>query len=439
MKRSNRLLFGSIKSLWAVLFSTAVLSMANGLQGSLIGLRASVEGFSNLSIGLMMSFYYAGFLAGAHYTSRFVRKVGHPRVFAAMASMSSITILFHYLFVSPELWVVIRVVNGFCFAGLFVVAESWLNNLARNRVRGQIIAFYMMTQYLCLAAGYSFISLAPSTDVSLYLLVSILVSCALVPVLLSTGKTPRFEGLKSLSIKDLYRDAPLGAIGAVGMGFVQSISLTMGVVYCQQIGMGIKETTLFLVLFIISGALMQWPVGKISDKFDRRLMIAIWSLLATVTILAVQWGSGVSTEMTLIMIVLYGASGLCIYPMVVAHVNDRLKPDQMIGGSSTIFILYGGAASVGPFLCASMMDVMGASGFTVSLGGLHLMLGVYTIYRIFVRKAVPTRDQADFVLTAVPRGVSPLLKGMVKMASHAKRIAKKKDKGANKAKNTKNA
>src|SRR5690606_1298406 len=235
------LLIGSFKNISALLVGIALLQIASGLQGTLIGLRAAIEDFSTLMIGVFMSMYYAGFLAGAHYAPRIIGDIGHPRMFAAMASISSITILFHYISIDPYVWMVMRAVNGFAFAGLFVAAESWLNDMARPRVRGQVVAIYMTIQYLFLALGYNLVNAAQPTEAFLYILVSILISAALLPVLRTTRKTPRFSTPEMFPVKKLFHTSRLSAIGAINMGLTHSIMFTMGVIYLQRLDLAISE------------------------------------------------------------------------------------------------------------------------------------------------------------------------------------------------------
>jgi len=428
MAHQARLLAGSVLSIWALLFGVALLSMASGLQGTLLGLRATSEGFTTVQIGIFMSSYYLGFLLGAGNTPKLVRKVGHPRVFAALASISSITILMHYVVLEPWFWNVMRIINGFAFAGLYVVAESWLNDMASNKIRGQLISFYMMLQYFSTAAGYALMNVASADQVILYLTVSILVSVALVPVLLSTGKTPRFDDIKKLSIKELFKNAPLGGIGSIAAGLTQSTAFTMGVIYCQKIGLSIAETTLFLAAFIIAGAVVQWPIGYLSDRLDRRVMIALMSILSVVATLFLQSFATAGASEVIVFISLYGAVSLAIYPMIVSHTNDRMKPELMIGASSTMFLVYGIAAIVGPFVCSMLMQYYGGDGFTMHLGAIHALFAVYTLYRLFSHRAVPTAEQGTF-LPAFPRsltGVSPMIKAMVRTAQKTMRYPKNK-------------
>jgi len=417
MKRSTRLLIGSFKSVSALLIGIALLQAASGLQGTLIGLRAAVENFSTPMIGLFMSLYYAGFLAGAHYAPKIIQKIGHPRMFAAMASVASITIFFHYLTLDPYVWAVARAVNGFAFVGMFVTAESWLNDRARPRVRGQVVSVYMMIQYLFLAMGYNLVNAAEPSEAFLYILTSILISAALLPVLLTTKRTPHFQAPELFPPKQLFQSSPLSAMGAVNMGLTQSIMFTMGVIYLQKLGLPTSGITLLLTVFILSGALSQWPFGALSDKYDRRYVIGGLSLGSAAAMIGVGFSAGVNFTAAAVFIGLYGAFFLPLYAMILAYMNDRLKPQQMVSASGTLYIFYGVASVAGPLLCAGVMSVTGNIGFAVTLFILHLLMGIYTGWRIKSGDAVPDAEQGSYIpAMRAPIGVTPLLETMLETA-----------------------
>lgn len=422
MQRKNQLLFSSMLNIWALLIGIGLLSVSSGLQGTLLGIRASVEGFSTIFIGLMMSSFYFGFLFGAAKTPQLVRKVGHPRVFAAMASLSSITVLLHYVVVDPLVWCILRAITGFTMASLYVVAESWLNNMAPKKVRGQMLSFYAMVQHIGTAAGYVSVNLADAENVILYLLTSILVSASLIPVLLSTGKTPRFDDLKSLNVKELFNDAPLSVVGALMMGLIYSAVYTMSVIYCQMMGLTVAQTSFFLFWFVVAGAAVQWPIGYLSDKLDRRVLIVMLLMFSTASILAL--GENVSDPVhAIICMAIYGASVLSVYPLIVAHTNDRLEPAQMIAASSTMFSVYGIAAIIGPVTCSYLMQVMSGEGFITYLFVLQSIMGIYTLYRIIVREGERRVKDAtsSFITMGMSRSLSPLVKVMVKVANKKKK------------------
>ncbi|MBL1147508.1 MAG: MFS transporter [Pseudomonadota bacterium] len=420
MKHATRLLIGSFKNISALLLGIALLQVASGLQGTLIGLRAAIEDFSTMMIGVFMSMYYAGFLAGARYAPRIIGGIGHPRMFAAMASISSITILFHFISIDPYVWMVMRAVNGFAFAGLFVAAESWLNDMARPRVRGQVVAIYMTIQYLFLAFGYNLVNMAQPTEAFLYILVSILISAALLPVLLTTRKTPHFSTPELFPIKKLFDTSRLSAIGAINMGLTHSIMFTMGVIYLQRIGLATADITLLLSTFILAGALSQWPAGALSDRGDRRVVICGLSFLSAVSIAGVGWFVETDRLIAAVFMAAYGVFFLPLYAMILAYMNDKLKPSQMVSASATLYIFYGVSSVIGPLLCAFVMNVYGMQSFPVSLSVLHLLFGLYSIWRITISEAVPSAEQGTYLpAMRMPVGVTPLLKTMIKTAQES--------------------
>lgn len=427
MKRSSRLLIGSFKNISALLLGIALLQVASGLQGTLIGLRAAIEDFSMLMIGVFMSMYYAGFLAGARYAPQIIGNIGHARMFAAMASVSSITILFHYISIDPYVWMVMRAVNGFAFAGLFVAAESWLNDMARPRVRGQVVAIYMTIQYLFLALGYNLVNAAEPTEAFLYIMVSILISAALLPVLLTTRKTPRFSAPELFPAKKLFATSRLSAIGAVNMGLTHSIMFTMGVIYLQRLDLAISEIAMLLSVFILAGALSQWPAGALSDRGDRRIVICGLSLLSAASMAGLGYFIKDNLFLGGVFIAGYGIFFLPLYAMILAYMNDKLKPSQMVAASGTLYIFYGVASVIGPLLCAFFMKYFGNNAFTSCMAVLHFMLGVYTLWRIKVSEAVPAAEQGTYLpAMRVPVGVTPLLRSMIKTAQETMTITPKR-------------
>ncbi|MEX6502986.1 MFS transporter [Pseudomonas zhanjiangensis] len=379
----------------ALLLSMGLLMMGNGLQGSLIALRASLEGFSTQVAGLLMSVYFMGFLAGSTLTPRMVARVGHVRVFAALASLASSAVVLHPLFIDPWLWCGLRLVSGFCIAGLFVVAESWLNDVASNATRGCLLSLYMVVTMAAMAGGQMLLKLADPGRFDLFILITVLVSLALLPVLLSVSPAPAFAASEHLNLRALYRRSPLGLLGCVGTGLSTGAVMGMGVIYAEQIGLGLDDIALYMGLVYVGSVALQWPIGRLSDAFDRRRVILLVSGLSAAMALLALASTGLSAQLAVAF--LFGGLSFPLYSLCVAHTNDALTPRQMVAASSHLVLAFGVGAALGPSLAAACMGRLGADGFYLYLAAVHLLIGLFTLYRMTRRRPVPLDEQGTCV------------------------------------------
>lgn len=382
-----------IKTTGALLLSMGLLMLGNGLQGSLIGLRASLEGFSTQFTGILMTGYFIGFLAGSTLTPRIVAQVGHIRVFAALASLASSMVLIHSVFIDPWLWFGMRLVSGFCIAGLFIVAESWLNDSASNATRGQLLSLYMVITTGAMACSQLLLNLADPGSFELFILISVLLSLALLPILLSATPAPSFAAPEHMSLLQLYRSSPLGIVGCMGTGMSIGAMLGMGVIYAQQMGLPLSRISLFMGLVFIGGVVLQWPIGRLSDRLDRRRVIFVVTALAALTALLAVAIAEVSAVGQLAVVFLFGGLAFPMYSLCVAHTNDALEPQQMVAASSNLVLAFGIGAAIGPSLAASVMGAVGPVGFFWYLGVVHAAIGVFALYRMTRRSAVPIDEQ----------------------------------------------
>jgi MFS family permease len=382
-----------VSACWALFFGMALVMLGNGLQGSLLGLRATLEGFPTAATGLVMSGYFAGFAAGSVLAPRLVARVGHIRVFAALASLASIVALTHLLSITPASWGVMRLMTGFCYAGIYVVAESWLNDRAANEARGQLLAVYMVVLLGGAAGGPLLLNLADPGGVTLFIVVSVLVSLGLIPILLTTGPAPRFEATVKVRLKQLYRISPLGFVACGGMGVANGAMVGLGAVYAEKIGLSVALISLFMGSFFLGGVLWQWPVGWISDRFGRR-----W-VLAGATFLAAFWAvlavpvAAVSVPGLMLLVWLFGGAHFPMYSLGIAHTNDRLDPEQMVAASSGLVLIAGSTAAFGPFSAAAVMSFVGPGGFFWFLAAVHGVVGLFALYRTGQRAAPSLEEQ----------------------------------------------
>ena len=378
---------------WPLLIGIGLIMMGNGLQGTLLGLRADIEGFSTLAIGLIMSCYYVGFLLGCFFVPNMITKVGHIRVFAAMASLASTTILINGTILKPEIWAIARVISGLSFAGLFIVTESWLNNIARNRLRGQIFGFYLFILYTGLFSGQFFIYLGDIANIGLFVIVSILISVSMLPITLANKPSPGYEEPENLPFKVIYKKSPFSFLSSAISGICTSVILSLASVYAIQIGLNKFQTANLIAAYIVGAALIPLLMGWLSDKFNRRKVLTICALLGALTALLCWY----FVEYKFIFIILFGGMTTSIYSISIAHLNDHLKPEQMLSGSSSIILTNSIGAVIGPISVGLLMQKFSPEAYFQTLAAALLILFVYGFYRNFIGKTIDVEQQTDFM------------------------------------------
>ena len=385
---------------WPFFAGAALIMVAHGLQGILIALRAALEGFPTAATGIVMSGYFVGMLAGSTLSPALVRQVGHVRVFAALASLASVSVLMHALYVEVVFWTTMRVVTGFCYAGMYVVVESWLNQQATNRNRGRLLSLYMVTMFAGAAVGHLLLNVADPAGFDLFLIVSILVSLALVPLLLAARPGPRPRRSQRMTLSELHRASPLGFVAAVLTGVIQGGLFGMGAIYAREIGLGIGQVAWFMALVTLGALVTQWPLGWLSDRFDRRRVMLGAALVggAAPAVVAAGFVEPAASLAFVAMFVL-GAATLPLYSLCISHVNDYLSPRQMVGASGTLVFVTGCGLIAGPLTVALALEAVGPAGFLQFLVIGHGLLAGFIVYRMTRRPAKPVEEQAGYVPT----------------------------------------
>ena len=379
-----------------------MITLGNGLQGTLLGVRASMEGFPTTITGLVMSCYYAGFLLGSLYAPKFVVKVGHIRVFAAFASLASAAVLIHSLFMEPIVWGLARLVAGISFAGMFVVAESWLNGQSTNEIRGKILSIYMIIQYGGFIAGQFLLNLASPEGYSLFILISILLSLALVPVLMTAVPAPVLEEPEHVGLIDLWRISPLGVFTGINVGIAHGAIWGMGAVFAQSTGKTVTEISIFMATFVLGGFVFQWPLGLLSDKIDRKRVMFGASWVAVILALFCIF----STVDLAILIFMFGGVSLPLYSLSLSYTNDHLSQNQMVAASSTMILIYGLGALLGPALASIIMSAFGTWGFFLIQVLAHTAVGLFALAYLMREPELPRADHTAFV--SAPMRSSPM-------------------------------
>jgi MFS family permease len=369
----------TLKAAWPLFAGIVLMMVGNGLQVTLLGVRATLENFSAEATGIIMSCYYAGYLAGSLTTPRLVERVGHIRVFAALAAIASTASLLYGLFVNPACWAVIRALAGFSFASLYIVIESWLNDISTAQSRGKLMAAYLIACYAAMMAGQYLLNLAPATSIDPFIYSAIFVSCALIPVALSRRPAPEFQASSRISIPELWRASPLGVFTITLCGVSSSILFSMGPVYATRSGMDVGQVANFMACFIFGGMAGQLPLGVISDRFGRRSAIIVTAASA----LAVSLLCFICAATWLIypLMALMGGLGLSMYPLASAYINDRMRRDQIVSAGGAIILVYGAACVLGPFSGSLIMDYLGNRALFFELGLVYAVILGFAVYR----------------------------------------------------------
>jgi MFS family permease len=391
-------------SVWALLFGMGLLMIGNGMQGTLLGLRATDEAFSATVTGLVMSGYFVGLLGGAALAPTIIQRVGHVRVFAAMASIASVAIIIHAMYVTPWVWAGMRLVTGFAYCALFVVTESWLNDRASNEVRGRLLSIYLVITFVAMGGGQFLLNLASTDAYTLFLLNAIILSLALVPILLSGCSEPDRSAPDPLTLRQLYRISPLGTVGVFATGMAHGAVFGMAAVFARGLGLSVAQITVFMAALIAGGALLQWPIGRLSDRVDRRRVIVGVSLaVALIAGLTVPIAQASATGL-MVMGLLFGGTVLPLYGLYVAHTNDHLKPTQMVAASGGLYKAIAVGAILGPSVTGWLMDLAGPVGFLWYFVATHLAMVAFTLYRMTRSAPVEVAEQSAYTPVAGQTG-----------------------------------
>lgn len=383
-------------SLLYLLTATVLLEIGNGLLGVLVPIEGKLAGFSTLTIGGLGTLYYAGFVVGCMFLPRIIRRFGHIRSFSAFAAVASSAALLHTLVATPSTWLALRAVIGLCFAGLLIVIESWLNNQAAHQQRGHVFGLYMAATWFGIVGGQLLFAIPYSQSFQLFALVAIAVSLSLVPVTLTTGTVPAIPQVMSINIAGLYRTAPVGLVGCLATGLANGAFWTFAPLFAESRSETSLGVSLFMSAAVIGGALSQWPIGRCSDHVDRRWVIAGVSLASAVAALLIILQPNGSAPLMLGLTVLFGASALTLYPLCVAHVNDRADPAAFIEVSSRLLMAFGFGAILGPFVVGFLIAAGGITNLFVFTAAIHLALALYALSRIRLVEPAPEPERTAF-------------------------------------------
>ena len=382
-----------LKSAWALLLGMMLLQVGNGMQSTLLGVRGEIEGFSTYEMSLVMSGYFVGFLFGSRMAPDMIRRVGHVRVFAALGSLISAVMIIYPVFTDPFAWGAARILIGFCFSGVYVTAESWLNDAADNENRGKALSLYMIMQMVGIVSAQALLLVADPGGYILFIIPSILVSLAFAPILLSVGPTPEFSTTKPLSLLKILKISPLGCVGMFLLGGIFSAQFGMAPVYGAEAGLSIGQISTFVSVFFVAALVLQFPIGWLSDRMDRRVLI-FWAtiVLGFGGVLGMILGG--TFTMLLVSAFLIGGMSNPLYSLLIAYTNDFLDHDDMAAAAGGMVFINGLGAVAGPVITGWLMGGVGPWGFFLFISVLAFVMAIYAAYRM-TQRAAPSIEDTD--------------------------------------------
>ncbi len=381
---------------WALLLGLLLLMLGNGLQGTLLGVRGSMEQMNSSTMGYIMSAYYVGFLGSSRLTPFMLQRVGHVRVFAAYGSLVSAAFILYAAFVNPVAWWFLRFLVGFCLCGVYIVAESWLNHSATNETRGQALSLYLIVQMGGIVLGQLLLNVADPGGYGLFVLITVLVSVSIAPMLLSSSRAPVHETARSMTIRELIGASPLACFGSLMLGGVFAILFAMSPVYATERGLGIAQTSYFVTAIFLGGMLLQFPIGWLSDRMDRRKLIIFAAAIGGLS----GWvGMLFGDNLFVLLGVAFVLGGMSnpLYSLLIAHANDFLEYDRMAAASGGLLFINGLGAMTGPIVVGYVMSRFGNEWFFILLVLLLTSIMVYGLYRTTRRESIATADHSPYV------------------------------------------
>jgi len=387
-------MFFVIKNSWALLFGMFLLMLGNGLQGTLLGVRGSIEGMSPQTMSWVMTGYFVGFLFGSQLTPNMIRRVGHVRVFAALGSLVSACLILYAAWTNPYFWFLLRIIVGFCFSGIYVVAESWLNDSSSNETRGQTLSAYLIVQMMGIVLAQAVLNFADPSGYMLFIIISVVVSLSFAPILLSVSPAPQFQTSKRMTLSQLWSISPLGVVGQFFLGAIFAALFGMASVYGTERGLTVKDISLFVAAIYFGGMILQYPIGWVSDRMDRRVLIFIVCSIGTFF----SFAANLSDSFIWLLIVAFIIGGVSnpLYSLYIAYTNDNLEHDDMASASGGLIFLTGIGAIFGPSIVGWLLDEYGAASYFWFIGSVMAIMGSYALYRMTQTSSTAVEDTSAY-------------------------------------------
>jgi MFS family permease len=391
----------------ALLFGSAFLLAAGGIHSLLLPVRGAIEGFTVAELGLIGTGWAVGFVAGCLVVPAIVQRVGHIRSYGVMASLAAVAILLNLLIISPISWILLRALSGFCFAGAFMIVESWLNERATPQNRGTIFSVYQIVNFVALTAGQLTLAIREPTDHFFFTIGAILYCLAILPTALSRAESPRPLKTARLDVRALFANSPVAAVGCFLIGNVNGAFGTLGAVYGNQIGLSIASVAFMMAGSLLGGSVIQFPLGWLSDRTDRRRVLVATAFGATLICIVLLVVQPRSPGLVIGLILLFGGMIYPMYALAVAHANDFAASDDFVKIAGGLLLIYGVGTMSGPLFGAIAMEWISAEGLFAFCALVHLALGLYTLYRMRQRAAPDLAGRETFQGMPAPRTVTP--------------------------------
>ncbi|MCC2602361.1 MFS transporter [Sphingopyxis yananensis] len=393
----------------SLLIAIFVMMAGSGFLSTLIALRLERGGSSTIVIGTVATAYFIGLIMGALKAASVVRRVGHIRAFAVFVALHSTSTLTYALVDQPALWGVLRLIDGICVAGIFICIESWLNESADSKSRGVLLATYMIALYSGQALGQFLLSTGQSAPQIPFEMASVLISLAIVPVCLTKSVAPILQDAASLPFHRLFEASPLGVAGAGFTGLMLGAFYGLAAIFVRRSGLDLQSTANFMTTVILGGVALQWPLGRLSDRFDRRHIIIV--CFAATFIVSIALGMGIKGLWLFLLGAAFGGLAFALYPLCVAHANDRLTSSERVAASSQLVLLYSVGAALGPLGAAAAMEQLGAGagGLFYFIAIIAIVMMVFGLWRLIISDPVPGTEQQDFQILPRTTPVASLL------------------------------
>lgn len=396
MTQNVREVLSSVKSL---LLGAAAFTIGNSLLGVVLPLRMEAAGYPVALTGMIMAAYYFGLALGGWRGKRVILRIGHIRAFAVFAALTAATTLAYASFFDPTAWLIFRIINGFCIAGMTATIESWLNTRSSNQTRGRVLGFYMLTFYLAIASGQTMVNLADVGGPDLFMLAAGLIGLALIPVAMTRLGEPNLSDSRVLKVWDLYTASQVGVIGAAVAGLMVGSFYALGVVFARRIGLSVSEAAMFMSVVVLGGLAAQVPMGMLADRFDRRIVMAGALLAVGVAWMALAGfvASGLPLVALLIVALAFGGAMSSVYPLCVAQTFDRLERRYYIAAAGRLLMVYSIGATIGPVLAAALMAVFGPSSFFMFESIVAILYALFVLVRVWRAPCVPADEREPYV------------------------------------------
>lgn len=387
-----------LRAISSLLTSITLIGICVGMTSTLLSLRATIENFGTLTTGIIMSAYFIGFLFGTTRAPKDIRRVGYVRAFGGLAALAAASILIQAIWIDPTVWFIMRFLTGFAISAIFVIVESWLNTMADNKNRGTLLSVYLVLIYGGLVVGQLVLGVADPSGFVAFALVALLINLALIPILISVSVEPTTHEPRKVPIWGLFKLVPLGIVNAFIMQACYAMFYGIGPMYATYIGLSIPQVSLFMASFILGGMISQAPIGLLSDRFDRRVIMAGCAGTAAVMALILSQLGSELVWLIYLCVGLFGACALPLYSLGMAHTNDFLEKDQMVGATGAIIKVGGIGSIIGAPAVAALMEYGGVNYFFLLIVVMTSVVCAYSLYRVTKRARPVDQPHSSYAM-----------------------------------------